>query len=58
MLKEKTSYKCNKFSGAGDPFAVCNPPIDDCWGIYQFKCEYDLPSSQTESQTQSQDTDI
>ena len=55
---KKTSYKCDKCSGTGDPFAICKPAISDCWNDYHLKREYDVPSSQSEVQSQSQDTDV
>ena len=45
-------------SGTGDPFAICKPAISDCWNDYHLKREYDVPSSQSEVQSQSQDTEV
>ena len=58
ICSKKTSYKCDKCSGTGDPFAICKPAISDCWNDYHLKHEYDVSSSQSAVQSQSQDTDV
>lgn len=51
ICKRKSSYKCRKCSSRGEPLVLCSAKTGrQCWNEYHVTREYDLPSSQSQSQ--------